>query len=99
MKNLLNATGLLAALGLLVTVIPSEARAEKTLGEQCHDRGGMWVGDPINSQSTGFCLLALTASGNVSRAAKCKAVGGMQEGPRCKLPAAAFSRFIKQAPR
>jgi hypothetical protein len=99
MKNTLKAAGVFAALGLLTTLSPSQARAEKTLGEQCHDRGGMWVGDPINSQSTGSCLLKLTVGGGVDSERKCKTFGGIPTSGRCRMKAEVFSKFVRQSPR
>ncbi len=99
MKNIVKAAGLLAALGLLAVLAPSPAQAEKSIGEQCIDRGGTWVGSPIGSMSKGYCILALTAGGTVSRDARCKAAGGTPEGAKCKLNAAAFSKFVRQTPR
>ncbi len=89
MKNLLKVAALLAV------IVPSQAWADKSIGEQCTERKGMWVGDPIGSMDKGYCLIG---SSSIT-AAKCKAVGGTSAREKCKLDTAAFSKYVKQGPR
>jgi len=96
---------LLKAAAFLAIMLPAQAWAEKTVGEQCADRGGTWIGDPIGSLDKGYCLLTLTANPDVGTAAKCKAAGGALLRDKCKLPATSFPKEatsfpkdVKQAP-
>lgn len=89
---------LLKAAALLAVMLPSQAWAEKTVGEECADRGGMWIGDPIGSLDKGYCLLTLTANPDVGNAATCEKAGGTLSADKCKLPAASFAKYVKKAP-
>lgn len=97
----------LALIALAIIALPSVASA--TIAEECDGRGGTWVGDPIGSMDSGFCMFKMPVNPKLggryafTSDASCRASGGEVRsnagGKQCALSPSAVRKFSLRGQR